>query len=140
MFKKLFDQDSKKAKVPLSAKSVSSVWVMIEIPKGSRNKYEYDSKRKILKFDRMLFSAVHYPSDYVFLPESLSIYVDPLGALIIMSEPTFMCCIIETKLVGLFKMCDEKGFNEKILCIPVRDPLCRHIKDLYDMPPHLLKE
>lgn len=141
MLKKLFDKaNPKKPKPPLSAKSVGSVLVMIEIPKGSRNKYEYDPKNKVLKFDRMLFSAVHYPSDYGFIPETLSLDGDPLDALVLMWEPTFPGCMIEAKPVGLFKMWDEKGIDEKILCIPVRDPLWRHIKNLHDMPPHLLKE
>lgn len=123
-----------------SSKPVQTVSVMIEIPKGSRNKYEYDIKRKVLKFDRMLFSAVHYPSDYGFIPDTLALDGDPLDALVLVWEPTFPGCMIEAKPVGLFKMWDEKGPDEKILCVPVRDPLWNHIKDLNDIPPHLLKE
>lgn len=130
-------QKFSRANIPSKVQSVS---VMIEIPKGSRNKYEYDSKKKILKFDRMLFSAVHYPSDYGFIPETLALDGDPLDALVLVWEPTFPGCMIEAKPVGLFKMWDEKGPDEKILCVPVRDPLWNHIKDLNDIPPHLLKE
>ena len=116
------------------------VTVMIEIPKGSRNKYEYDKERKALKFDRMLFSAVHYPSDYGFILDTVAQDGDPLDALVLVWEPTFPGCIVDAKPVGLFKMWDEKGPDEKILCVPVFDPLWNHIKTLSDVPPHLLKE
>jgi inorganic pyrophosphatase len=117
-----------------------TIEVLIEIPKGSRNKYEYDSGRKIIRFDRMLFSAVHYPSDYGFIPETLALDGDPLDALVLVWEPTFPGCLIEALPVGLFLMRDEKGPDEKILCVPVKDPLWNHIKKLTDVPPHLLKE
>ena len=116
------------------------VSVMIEIPKGSRNKYEYDKGKKRLKFDRMLFSSVHYPSDYGFIQETLALDGDPLDALVLVWEPTFPGCIIDAKPVGLFKMWDEKGPDEKILCVPLYDPLWNHIESLSDVTPHLLKE
>lgn len=116
------------------------VTVMIEIPKGSRNKYEYDKTHKAIKFDRMLFSAVHYPSDYGFIPETLAEDGDPLDALVLVWEPTFPGCMIQAKPVGLFKMWDEKGPDQKILCVPIYDPLWNHIQSLSDVPPHLLKE
>jgi inorganic pyrophosphatase len=114
--------------------------VMIEIPKGSRNKYEYDPERRALKFDRMLFSSMHYPSDYGFFPDTLSEDGDPLDALVLVWEPTFPGCLIDVKPVGVFKMRDEKGPDEKILCVPITDPLWNHIEKLKDVPPHLLKE
>ncbi len=114
--------------------------VMIEVPKGSRNKYEYDKARKRIKFDRMLFSAVHYPSDYGFILDTLAGDGDPLDALVLVWEPTFPGCIMEVKPVGLFKMWDEHGPDEKILCVPVSDPIWSHINELSDVPPHLLKE
>jgi len=116
------------------------VTVMIEIPKGSRNKYEYDNEQKRLKFDRMLFSSVHYPSDYGFILDTLALDGDALDTLVLVWEPTFPGCIIEAKPVGLFKMRDEKGPDEKILCVPLYDPLWNHIEKLSDVPPHLLKE
>jgi len=119
---------------------LESVTVMIEIPKGSRNKYEYDKKTKRIIFDRMLFSAMHYPSDYGFIPETLALDGDPLDALVLVTEPTFPGCMIEAKPVGLFKMWDEKGPDEKILCVPVRDPLWNHIESRDEVPPHLLRE
>jgi len=114
--------------------------VMIEIPKGSRNKYEYDQRRRAIKFDRMLFSAMHYPSDYGFIANTLAEDGDPLDALVLVWEPTFPGCVIDVRPVGLFKMRDEKGPDAKILCIPLGDPLWNHIQSLDDVPPHLLKE
>jgi len=121
-------------------KTKMTVTVMIEIPKGSRNKYEFDKQRKLLKFDRMLFSAVHYPSDYGFILDTLALDGDALDALVLVWEPTFPGCIIEAIPVGLFKMWDEKGPDEKILCVPVSDPFWNYIETLSDVPPHLLKE
>ena len=114
--------------------------VMVEIPKGSRNKYEFDKKTQRIVFDRMLFSAVHYPSDYGFIPDTLALDGDPLDALVLVTEPTFPGCMISARPVGLFKMTDEKGEDDKILCIPVRDPLWNHIHELDQVPPHLLLE
>jgi inorganic pyrophosphatase len=116
------------------------VTVIIEIPKGSRNKYEFDKKTGVIKFDRMLFSAVHYPSDYGFIPETLAQDGDPLDALVLVWEPTFPGCLIQARPIGLFKMWDEKGPDEKILCVPVHDPLWNHLSSLTECPPHLLKE
>lgn len=114
--------------------------VMVEIPKGSRNKYELDKESGRIVFDRMLFSSVHYPTDYGFLPDTLAADGDPLDVLILLSEPTFPGCMIKARPVGLFSMKDEKGDDEKILCIPVSDPLWNHIHELDQVPPHLLKE
>jgi inorganic pyrophosphatase len=117
-----------------------NVTTMVEIPKGSRNKYEYDVTTRVIRFDRMLFSAVHYPSDYGFIIDTLADDGDPLDALVLVWEPTFPGCIIEARPVGLFKMWDEKGLDEKILCVPLADPLWNYIHSLKDVPPHLLKE
>ncbi len=114
--------------------------VRVEIPKGSRNKYEYDSVKKAIKLDRMLFSAVHYPSDYGYIQDTLGEDGDPLDALVLVTEPTFPGCLIESKPIGLFKMWDEKGPDEKIVCVPVGDPYWNRIETLDDLPPHLLKE
>ncbi len=114
--------------------------VIVEIPKGCRNKYEFDEEKKRIVFDRMLFSSVHYPSDYGYIPETLALDGDPLDALVLVWEPTFPGCVIESKPVGLFKMWDEKGEDDKVLCVPMRDPLWNHIENLSQIPPHLLKE
>jgi len=116
------------------------VTVMIEIPKGSRNKYEYDKERKMIRFDRMLFSSVHYPCDYGFIFDTMAQDGDPLDAMVLLWEPTFPGCIMEVRPVGLFMMRDEKGVDEKVLCVPIKDPLWNHIRSLDDAPPHLLKD
>lgn len=114
--------------------------VIVEIPKGSRNKYEFDPDRGLFKLDRMLFSSMHYPSDYGFFPDTLAEDGDALDALVLLSEPTFPGCLIEARPIGLFKMRDEKGLDHKILCVPVHDPQWNHLKKLADVPPHLLIE
>ena len=119
---------------------IITIDVLIEIPKGSRNKYEFDKEKKVIKFDRMLFSAVHYPSDYGFIPKTLGEDGDPLDALVLVTEPTFPGCLIESKPIGLFKMWDEKGPDEKLICVPIGDPYWNHMEKLEDLPPHLLKE
>jgi len=121
-------------------KRSDTITVIVEIPKGSRNKYEFDKKRNCLVFDRMLFSSVHYPSDYGYIPETLAQDGDPLDAMVLLWEPTFPGGLIEARPRGLFKMRDEKGIDDKILCVPVKDPLWNHIHDLSKVPPHLLKE
>jgi inorganic pyrophosphatase len=124
----------------MDKKKKMTVPVMIEIPKGGRNEYEYDKQRGLLKFDRMLFSSVHYPSDYGFILDTLAQDGDVLDALVLVWEPTFPGCIIEANPVGVFVMWDEKGMDEKILCVPVSDPLWNFVERLSDVPPHLLKE
>ncbi|HQN61581.1 inorganic diphosphatase [Mesotoga sp. H07.pep.5.3] len=114
--------------------------IMIEIPKGSRNKYEYDKKFQRIRFDRTLFSAVHYPMDYGFILNTLAEDEDPLDAMVLLWEPTFPGCLIEAKPIGAFKMWDEKGPDEKVLCVPIHDPVWNYIETLDDVPPHLLKE
>jgi len=116
------------------------VTVVVEIPKGSRNKYEYDPVADVIKFDRMLFSSVHYPCDYGFVPDTLAADGDALDALVVLWEPTFPGCHIETKVIGVFKMSDEKGEDEKLVCVPLRDPLWNHIETLDNLPPHLMRE
>lgn len=114
--------------------------VFIEIPKGSRNKYEYDHEQNCIRLDRMLFSSMHYPADYGFIPKTLGQDGDPLDALVLLWEPTFPGCLIEARPIGLFKMTDEKGPDEKILCVPVKDPWWNYLKELDEVPPHLLRE
>ena len=96
--------------------------VFIEIPKGSRNKYEYDKEKKVIRYDRMIFSSMHYPSDYGFVPETLALDGDALDALVLVSAPTFPGCLIEVKPLGLFRMHDEMGPDAKLLCVPVVIP------------------
>ncbi len=96
--------------------------VVIEIPRGSRNKYEYDHERHVIRLDRRLFSATVYPSDYGFVPDTLAGDGDPLDVLVLLDDPTFPGCWIEVRAVGVFWMEDEKGPDAKILCVPSHDP------------------
>lgn len=113
---------------------------MIEIPKGSRNKYEYDKERKFFRLDRMLYSSVHYPCDYGYIMDTDGLDGDPLDALVLVWEPTFPGCVIEVKPIGVFRMTDDKGQDEKVLCVPTKDPINNHMESLSDVPAHFLKE
>lgn len=114
--------------------------VFVEIPRGSRNKYELDKDTGLLRFDRILYSSVHYPGDYGFFPRTLGEDGDPLDALVLVTAPTFPGCVLVARPLGLFVMSDEKGRDEKVLCVPVRDPLFDTYHDLSDVPPHFLRE
>ena len=114
--------------------------VMVEIPKGSRNKYEYDHERHVMRLDRRLFSATVYPADYGFVPDTLGEDGDPLDALVLLDDPTFPGCLVRALPVGVFWMSDEKGPDAKIICVPVDDPRSGRVSDLADLPSHLLKE
>lgn len=113
---------------------------IIEIPRGSRNKYELDKETGLFKFDRLLYSAVHYPGDYGFIPRTLADDGDPLDVLVMTTEPTFPGCLVVVRPIGLFEMKDEKGFDEKILAVPVHDPLYTEYHGLDDVASHYLRE
>jgi inorganic pyrophosphatase len=114
--------------------------VFVEIPKGSRNKYEWDHHTRRFMLDRMLFSAVHYPGDYGFVPDTFAEDGDPLDALVILGEPTFPGCSIRARIVGIFYMTDDKGRDAKIITVPDSDPRWSHVQELEDVPKHLLDE
>lgn len=114
--------------------------VFVEVPMGSRNKYEYDDANDRFVLDRMLFSAVRYPGDYGFIPDTLALDGDHLDALVILGEPTFPGCTIHGRVLGVLDMSDDKGVDEKVLCVPDGDPRWRHLQDLEDVPQHLLDE
>jgi inorganic pyrophosphatase len=124
----------------MSAEEIASFDVLIEIPKGSRNKYEYDFKLKKIRYDRMIFSSMMYPADYGFMPESLALDGDPLDVLVLVTEPTFPGCVMEVRPIGVFHMTDEKGPDEKVICVPVSDPIWNKIHKLKELNPHLIKE
>lgn len=124
----------------MTAAKLDTFDVLIEIPKGSRNKYEYDFKLKKIRYDRMLFSSMMYPADYGFVPETLALDGDPLDVLVLVTEPTFPGCVMEVKPIGVFHMADEKGPDEKIICVPVSDPIWNKLNDLDEVNPHLVKE
>jgi inorganic pyrophosphatase len=113
--------------------------VVVEIPKGTRNKYEVD-KQGIIWLDRMLFTATRYPEDYGFVPETLADDDDPLDALVLLEEPTFPGCHIRARPIGMFLMRDEEGVDAKVLCVPAGDPRFAGVTELDDVAPHELME
>lgn len=118
----------------------TEVVVVVEIPYGSRNKYEMEHGTGRIFLDRMLFTSTRYPADYGFIDGTLGGDGDPLDAMVLLREPTFPGCHIRARAVGLFRMWDEKGPDEKILCVPVRDAAWSHVDDLVDIPAPLLQE
>lgn len=124
----------------MNSEEITSFDVLIEIPKGSRNKYEYDFELKKIRYDRMIFSSMMYPADYGFIPETLALDGDPLDVLVLVTEATFPGCVMEVKPIGVFHMTDEKGPDEKVICVPVSDPVWNKINDLDELNPHLIKE
>ena len=105
--------------------------VIIEIPKGQRNKYEMDHATGRIRLDRMLFTSTRYPSDYGFIEGTLGDDGDPLDALVILDEPTFPGCVIGCRAIGMFRMRDEKGGDDKVLCVPASDPRWEHLRDIH---------
>lgn len=112
----------------------------IEIPTGSRNKYEFDFEVKKMRFDRLLFSSMVYPADYGFIPETLALDNDPLDVLVLVTEPMIPGLLVEVKPIGVFYMSDDKGQDEKIICVPTSDPIMNKLNDLNDVNEHKLLE
>jgi inorganic pyrophosphatase len=108
--------------------------VLIEIPKGQRNKYEMDHETGRIRLDRMLFTSTRYPADYGFIENTLADDGDPLDALVLLDEPTFPGCLIACRVIGMFRMRDEKGLDDKVLCVPASDPRNAHLTDIGDVP------
>ncbi len=104
--------------------------VTVEVPKGQRNKYEVDHDTGKLRLDRMLFTSTAYPSDYGFIEHTLGLDGDPLDALVLLQAPTFPGCLIACRAIGMFRMTDEAGGDDKVLCVPSHDPRQAHLKDI----------
>ena len=120
--------------------STDGLLCYVEIPKGSRNKYEYDEDLGAVKLDRLLYSSIVYPTDYGFIPDTLGEDDDPLDAMVCVTEPTFPGCVIEVKPLALFRMSDEEGIDDKILCVPLSDPSWNTLEKLADLPKQLTDE
>ncbi len=114
--------------------------VIVEIPAGSRNKYEYDHDRHVIRLDRRLATATTYPADYGFVPDTLALDGDPLDALVILDDPTFPGCLVRARIVGVFRMKDEAGPDAKLLTILEHDPMRSDTRDVSDLPGQLLDE
>lgn len=126
--------------IPPGEKVPEIVNVFIEIPKRCRNKYEYDKEFGVIRLDRVLYSPFHYPFDYGFIPRTYCEDGDPLDAFVIMEEPTYPGVLVEASPVGLLEMIDGGERDEKILCVPTEDPRLKEIKDVDDVPVHILRE
>jgi inorganic pyrophosphatase len=118
----------------------ATVMALIEIPRGSRNKYEFDEATGRFYLDRVLYSSVHYPTDYGYIVETLAGDGDPLDVLVLVQEPTFPGCMIEARVLGGLDMSDEKGSDFKVLAVPVGDPRYAHFMRLADIGDHWLRE
>ncbi len=114
--------------------------VVVEIPKGSRNKYEYDKHYGVIRLDRVLYAAVEYPGDYGLIPQTLVEDNDPLDVLVMVNEPTFPGAVIQARPIGLLRLQDGETPDNKLLAVPASDPLFQDYHDIADIPPHFLLE
>ena len=126
--------------IPTGPHPPTEVTAVIEIPTNERNKYELDKELGVFRLDRVLYSAVHYPGDYGFLPRTLGDDGDPLDVLVLMTIPVFTGCLVSARPVGLFHLVDRGAADEKVLAVPIADPYSVGLNDLGDIPPHYLKE
>src|SRR5919206_210605 len=124
----------------LVSPDVADLHCLVEIPKGSRNKYEWDEELQAIKLDRFLFSSVVYPTDYGFIPETIGEDGDPLDAMVCVTEPTFPGCVIPVKVIALFRMRDDKGVDDKVVCVPQHDPNWNVLSSLDDIADPLRDE
>jgi len=128
------------AQVPPGPDIPEVVYALVEVPKGRRSKFEIDKNTGLMKLDRYLYSSSHYPGDYGFIPQTLAEDGDALDILVMVNEPTFPGCLIEARVVGLFRMKDRGKNDFKVLGVPNTDPLFAEYKDLGDVPGHFLRE
>ena len=125
----------------LDDKSIATDFpVIIEIPKGSKNKYELDKETGLLKLDRVLYSSVHYPADYGFIPRTFCDDNDPLDVLVLGQEPVHPLTIVDARAIGVMRMRDEKGLDDKIVAVGVTDPAFNEYTDHKQLPNHVLRE
>jgi|TARA_B110000881_G_scaffold59506_1_gene51052 inorganic pyrophosphatase len=125
---------------PIGTKSPEEFNVIIEVPTGSNNKYEYNAEQDIFELDRVLFSSVHYPGCYGFIPQTLGGDGDPLDVVVLTGEPMITGSVLSVRPIGFLKMTDDKGQDEKILAVPVNDPRFNERRKLSDVRQHVLLE
>lgn len=128
------------AALPAGPRAPEVVNAVIEVPKGSMNKFEYDVLIEAFRLDRVLYSSVHYPGDYGFIPSTLAEDGDPEDVLVLIDQPTFTGCILEVRPLGMLRMADEMGSDTKIIAVPTGDPRFGRYRELSELRPHVLKE
>lgn len=121
-------------------KAPSVIYAVIEVPKGSRNKYEYSKTAGVIKLDRVLYSPLHYPGDYGFIPQTFFEDGDPMDVLVMMNEATFPGCVVEARALAMLKMIDNDEPDYKVLAVPATDPNFDHIQSDKDLPKHFMNE
>lgn len=126
--------------LPIGDRTPELVNAVIEIPLASVNKYEYDKKLKVFRLDRTLYSPVHFPGDYGFIPSTLADDNDPLDVLVLVPAPSFSGCLIEVRPIGRLEMLDQGVHDDKILAVAQNDPTYKNVKDYSELYPHVLKE
>jgi inorganic pyrophosphatase len=126
--------------LPLGEGAPELINMVVEIPLGAVNKYEYDKELHVFRLDRTLFSPVHYPGDYGFVPSTLAGDGDPLDVLVLVDQPTFPGCVVEVRPVGMLEMFDQESRDEKILAVTESNPRYKHVRDWSDVEPHVLRE
>jgi inorganic pyrophosphatase len=126
--------------LPLGERAPDEINVIVEIPSGSRNKYEYDKGLDIFRLDRALHSPIFYPGDYGFAPRTLALDGDPLDVLILVSEPTFSGCLVAARPIGLLRMIDDAKDDDKVLAVPVGEPDYADIHNYTQIFPHQLRK
>jgi inorganic pyrophosphatase len=124
----------------IDRKSVEEFNTIVECPKGSRVKYEVDKDTGLIKYDRVLYSPIHYPVNYGFVPQTLWEDGDPLDVLVLNEEPLVPGCLVKCRAIGVLDMVDGGEGDAKVLAVPVKDPRCEHIQSLADVSPHVLEE
>ena len=116
------------------------IHAIVEIPRGTRNKYEFDKNLGYIRLDRVLYSSLHYPGDYGLIPHTYYEDGDPLDVLVMINEPTFPGCVIQARPIGLFRMLDRGLPDDKVLAVPLHDPMSADFHDISDIPQHFLSE
>ncbi len=126
--------------LPIGKQAPDVFNVVVEIPKGSANKYEYDTALNVFKLDRTLYSPMHYPGDYGFVPSTIAADGDPVDVLVLVESATFPGCLIEARAVGMLEMVDQGVEDLKLLCVSTKDPRQETVKNYSDVHPHRLRE
>jgi len=127
-------------KLPVGDKAPELVNAVVEVPLGGVNKYEYDKQLHVFRLDRTLYSPVHYPGDYGFIPSTLAGDGDPLDVLVLVDSPSFSGCVIEVRPIGLLSMVDQSAEDEKVLAVAARDPRYKEVHQYSEIYPHVLRE